>query len=316
MNSTHEQIPASKKWLVAIRPFSFPASTVPVIFGTVLAVVVGGAKLNPLFFGLALMGMVILHSASNILSDITDYNKGLDKVPTPVSGAIVRGMLSTKTARKGAILLFVVGSLIGLLLAWLTTPMLLVIGGVGVLIGVLYTLGGVFALKYHALGDLAVFLNFGILGSLGAWMVQTGTFSWIPVIWAIPVALLVAGILHANNWRDMASDKECRVVTLAGIFKDKGSLVYYAFLLFMPFVFVIFMVTAPRLFPGLTLPMPFSFFITLLALPMAVKLFNRARRRKNPENPMDFIALDGATAQLNLLFGLLSTGALLLNLVI
>jgi len=180
----------------------------------------------------------------------------------------------------------------------------LIIGAVGVAIGIFYA-----GLKYHALGDLAVFLNFGILGSLGAWVVQTQNFSWIPVSWTVPMAMLVSAILHANNWRDTITDTEKKVKTIASIFGDRGSLAYYAFLIFGPFVIIAGLILVPRLFSGRIVAMPWLFFLSLLALPNALKLWGRAVRRREPRQPMDFIILDGATAQHNLVFGLLCTAA-------
>jgi len=254
--------------------------------------------------------MVILHCGANLLSDINDYKKGLDKVPTPVSGGVVRGLITTSEARRAAILLFVIGTLIGLLLVYLTGYQLLIIGGIGVLIGVLYTVGGKLALKYHALGDLAVFMNFGVLGSLGAWYVQTEQLSWVPVVWVIPMAILVIAILHANNWRDMASDKEGKIYTVASLLGDRGSLIYYAMLIFGPFVFVLGLIFLPMLFNSTWPAMPLTFLITLITLPVALRLWSKAVSRKAPKQPMDFIALDGATAQFNLQFGILCTLAL------
>ena len=105
-----------KKWWISIRPFSLPASTMPVIFGTVLAVVYGGYDLNIGYFVLAFLGMVILHAAANILSDIYDFQKGLDVVANPVSGGVVRGIISKSEARKAAYILFAIGTIVGLTL--------------------------------------------------------------------------------------------------------------------------------------------------------------------------------------------------------
>jgi 1,4-dihydroxy-2-naphthoate polyprenyltransferase len=303
----------SKKWWISVRPFSFPASTMPVIFGSVLAFVYGGGSFSFGLFILAFLAMLMLHSGANILNDIYDYKKGLDKFPTPVSGGVVRKIISTKEAMEAAILLLSVGTMIGLYLAWVVDAWLLLIGVPGLLIGVFYTIGGKFALKYRALGDLAVFLNFGVLGSLGAWYVQTASFSWVPVLWAIPIATLVIAILHANNWRDIASDQEGHIFTIASLLGDNSSLKYYGFLIFGPF----FMVLALILVPYFLIPefpfMPFSFVLVLLSLPMALKLWQKALNRKQPKNPIDFIALDGATAQYNLAFGLLCTIALVIE---
>lgn len=310
-NIENENVPFLKKWLTAMRPWALPASTMPVIFGTSLAVVIGQVSLDVFKFILALFAMMILHSAANILSDVFDFKRGLDKMVTPVSGAIVRGWITTKQAAVFSVALFVFGSALGLTLVLMTGTVLLIIGGIGVFIGVFYA-----GLKYHALGDLAVFLNFGILGSLGAWVVQTNSFSWIPVFWTVPMAMLVSGILHANNWRDVSSDTERKVTTVASLFGDKGSLSYYAFLIFGSFVIVIGLILVPRLMSGQLIAMPWTFFIVLFGLPSALKLWGRAVRRHTPRLPMDFIILDGATAQHNLVFGLLCTAALWLQFIL
>lgn len=306
----------TKKWWISIRPFALPASTMPVIFGTVLAIVYGGSGFNVGLFLLAFIGMILLHSGANILNDIYDFKKGLDKYPTPVSGGVVREIITIPEARNAAILLLAIGTLIGLLLVWLVGPWLLAIGVPGLLIGIFYTKGDKFALKYRALGDLAVFLNFGVLGALGAWYVQTSQLSWIPVLWAVPLATLVIAILHANNWRDITSDREGRIYTIASLLGDSASLGYYGFLIFAPFFMVLALILVPYfLFPDFP-AMPFSFALVLLSLPMALKLWQKALNRKEPKNPIDFVALDGATAQFNLAFGLLCTIALVIESVI
>lgn len=310
------QVPFFKKWWISARPFSFPASTMPVIFGTVLAYVYGGHEFKPLLFVLAFIAMVILHSGANILSDIFDYEKGLDKVPAPTSGGVVRGIISIREAWIGSVTMLVLGTAIGFYLAWVSGPWLLAIGILGLLIGTFYTSHTAVNMKYNGLGDLAVFLNFGILGSLGAYYVQSATLSWIPVIWAIPMSMLVIAILHANNWRDIQSDKEIKIFTIASLLGDKKSLRYYGILIYGPFALVLGLILVPfLLFPKMT-AMPFTFLITIAALPFAIRLWKKALNRKTPAQPLDFIALDGATAQLNLLFGSLCTLALILHAVI
>jgi 1,4-dihydroxy-2-naphthoate octaprenyltransferase len=296
--------PRWKIWVVAARPWALPASTMPVVFGTSLAVVIGRARLDLVRFVLALLAMMILHSAANMLSDVFDFRRGLDRDITPVSGAIVRGWLRDTEVSRGAAVLFVIGILLGLALAAVTGWTLVWIGAAGVAVGASYTF-----LKARALGDFAVFLNFGILGGLGAWVVQTRTFSWLPVLWTVPMAMLVSGILHANNWRDIVSDGERRVRTFASLLGDRGSLVYYGFLVFGSMALVAGLMTVPRLLPGRWPAMPWTFVLVALALPRALKLWGRAVRRRNPRQPLDFVVLDGATAQYNLLFGLLSTAA-------
>ena len=295
-----KQVSSLKKWVIAARPWALPASTMPVLFGTSLAWVIAGAHVHAGRFLLALLAMVVLHSAANMLSDVFDAHRGLDRDVTPVSGAIARGWLTGRQVAIGSILLFIIGSALGLALVLMTGRVLLIIGGLGVLIGVSYTF-----LKYRALGDLAVFLNFGLLGSLGAWVVQTGSFSWLPVIWAVPQAALVIAILHANNWRDTVTDKERKVTTVASLLGDKGSLFYYGFLLFGSMTYIFALILLLRILPGRLTAMPLTFLLVVLALPKALDLWGRARRRHAPRRPMDFIILDGATSQYNLVFGVL-----------
>ncbi len=297
-----------KRWVIAARPWSFPASTMPVVFGTALAIVIGGARFSPLLFLWALATMVVYHAAANMLSDVYDFRHGLDREVTPVSGAVVRGWLTDGQVFRGATLLFGLATISGLLIARIAGRSLLVIGAVGLAVGVFYTL-----LKAHALGDLAVFLDFGLLGGAGAWVVQTGSFSWLPALWTVPMAMLVIAILHANNWRDAASDGERHVKTVAGLLGDRGSLAYYGCLLFGPFVIDLAFIAIPRIVGGPLRPMPLTFLLVLLALPHALKLWGRAIRRASPLQPMDFIILDGATASHNLVFGLLSTAAVVLE---
>ena len=307
----NKMVSPPKKWVIAARPWALPASTMPVIFGTSLAWVIARAPVHIVRFLLALLAMVILHSAANMLSDVFDDRRGLDREVTPVSGAIVRGWLTGRQVAIGSILLFIIGSALGLALVLMTGRVLLIIGGLGVLIGGSYTL-----LKYRALGDLAVFLNFGLLGSLGAWVVQTGSFSWLPVTWAVPQAALVIAILHANNWRDTVTDKERKVMTVASLLGDKGSLFYYGFLLFGSMAYICALILLPRVFPVRLTAMPLTFLLVLLALPKALGLWGRARRRHAPSRPMDFIILDGATSQYNLVFGVLCILAVWLHFVV
>lgn len=313
MNSfvSFPSIPVWKKWLIAARPWALPASAIPVCLGTLLAVIIGQSSFNVWRFLLALLAMVILHFAANMRSDVSDFRLGLDKEVTPVSGAIVRGWLSSEEVMKASFLLFALGSVLGLILVFITGPALLIIGLVGVAIGAAYPL-----LKARALGDLAVFLNFGVLGCMGAWIVQTGKFSLWPGIWAIPQALLVVAILHANNWRDTVTDKEKKIFTVASLLGDQGSMNYYSFLLFAPFVLSLIYVIVPRFISYRCPALPFPFLLTFLALPGAISLWQRAQRRHHPRRPLDFIILDGATSKFNWLFGLLSLTGLGLDLIL
>ena len=307
-----ENLSTLQKWRIAIRPFSLPASTMPVIFGNVLAVGFSAAPFHWLHFMAALLGIMLLHSAANMLNDVFDFRYGVDKTPTPVSGAVVRRLLSPATVLRAALILLAAGSAIGLWLAWSIGPGIFYLGVIGVVAAIFYTWKPI-ALKYHALGELAVFITFGILGVLGAWYVQMGRFDWLPVIWSIPISLHIVAILHANNWVDLKPDQSAGIRTIAGRIGGQRSKRYYAALIFSPFLLVIFFILLPRLMSIPIRPMPYCFLLTLLAFPKTWNLWQVARRwPESAETPV-FQALDGATAQLNLFFGLSSIIAVLLH---
>ena len=310
LNSTNpeQQPPWLKKWMVATRPFALPASTMSVIFGTVLAITLGNAPFNLLHFLAAFIGMAFLHTGSNLLNDVFDFKKGIDRNINPVSGAVVRDWITPAQALRAGLLFLLLGTIIGLFIVSRVGKPILWIGLTGVAVGAFYTWGPM-PLKFNALGDLSVFLNFGILGSLGAWTVQTGSLSWTPVLWAIPMSIFVVGILHANNWRDIESDRAGGIKTMASVLGDTASQSYYTFLLLSPF-FIILLFLVLSLINGLKPEMPMTFLVTFIAIPKAIKLIKKGMHRKNPAMPLDFIALDGETAQLNLIFGVLCTLAL------
>jgi 1,4-dihydroxy-2-naphthoate polyprenyltransferase len=296
-------------WWIASRPYSLTASAMPVVFGTVLAVTLGGVPLHGLRFAAAFFGMLMLHVGANLVNDGVDYRRGFDRRVNPVSGAVVRGWITPRQAFAVAGVLFALGTVLLAVLAVIVGLPILWIGLAGIAIGLLYS-AGPFALKYHAVGDLAVFLDFGILGALGAWTAQTGSLSWLPAVWAVPMSLLVIGILHANNWRDIEPDTTGGARTIASLLGDRLSAAYYGLLIFSPFVVVLALLGISRL--GIGPKMPFTFLITWLAFPLAVRLMRRSLARSTSPDPAQFRSLDGATGQLNLAFGLLCIAALVL----
>jgi 1,4-dihydroxy-2-naphthoate octaprenyltransferase len=294
--------------LTAGRVWALPASTMSVVFGTVLAVTIGGASFDLVLFAAAFVGMALLQVAANLLNDVYDYRNGLDRQVHPASGAVVREWITPGQGWRAAAACLAIGSLLGFYIVSRVGVPILWLGAIGVLCAVLYTWGP-WPLKYHAFGDLAVFLNFGVLGALGAWTVQTGSLSWVPAVWAVPMSLLVIAILHSNNWRDISCDGDGEVRTVAGYLGDTGSQIYQVTLLFAPFVIIaglVLLTHVTRLSPT----MPTTFLVTLLALPLAVRLVRTGSRRHDAQKAQAFAGLDGATAQLNLLFSLLCVAAL------
>ena len=297
-----------KVWIVAARAFALPASVMPVAFGAVLAVTIGEAPFDFGLFVASLVAMAVLHTGANLLNDVYDYRKGIDRQVNPVSGAVVRRWITPKQALTAATACLALGCTLGLYIASQVGAVVLYIGVVGVVVGIVYSWGP-WPLKYHALGDLAVFLDFGILGALGAWTVQTGQPSWVPAVWAIPMSLLVVGILHSNNWRDIDSDTHSGIRTVASCLGDARSAFYHEALLYAPFAIIVLLVLLTHVV-GISPKMPVTFLITLLALPLAIRLTRTGAQRRDPQNHQAFAAMDGAVARLNLVFGLLCLAAL------
>jgi 1,4-dihydroxy-2-naphthoate octaprenyltransferase len=299
-----------KKFNIVARFWSFTASSSSVIFGSICALVFTEIDFNIFYFVLAFVGMVSLHSGANILNDIYDYKKGIDREIYPASGGVVRGLVSMSEAYLWSIILFVIGISIGIFLAIATSKLILIIGALGIFMGIFYSFG--LGFKYYAFGDLFVFFSFGILGSTGGWLVQTGEFSWLPVLWDIPASLLIIAILHSNNWRDIERDTNVGTNSIASIFGDKFSERYYLFLIFMPFLLVLIYIFVPRFVSFFMPPLPLTYLLVLLALPKAIGLIKKALRRKDPEKQNDFLALDGSTAGFHFIFVMLSVIGLLL----
>jgi 1,4-dihydroxy-2-naphthoate octaprenyltransferase len=299
-----------KKWLIAGRPWSLPASVIPVIFGASLAATVGWVKLQAGLLLLSLLAMVFLHMAANMLSDVFDWQRGLDREITPASGAVARGWMTSRQVFRGSIVFFVIGSVLGLILVYLRGKLVLYTGLIGISLGLAYPW-----LKAASLGDLAVFLDFGLLGSFGSWVVQTGQFSWLPIIWAVPQGMLIAAILHANNWRDILTDREKKIYTTANFLGNRGSRRYYGVLIFGSMILMASLAVIPRFF-GLDFPsLPLSVLIVIFSWPQAWKLWKKAtvKNEEQAGDPLALIALDGATARYNLSFGLLAIGGLWLD---
>jgi len=313
METETEKTEWLKKWLIAGRPWSLPASVIPVIFGSSLAATVGWVKLHIGLLLLSLLAMIFLHMAANMLSDVVDWRRGLDREMTPASGAIARGLLTPGQVFRGSMVFFAIGSALGLILVYLCGKLVLYTGLLGIGLGVAYPW-----LKKEALGDVAVFIDFGLLGSFGGWVVQTGQFSWLPVIWAIPQGLLIVAILHANNWRDILTDREKKISTVANNLGGRGSRRYYGLLLFGSMALLATFVLVPRLF-GLDFPsLPLSILIVILCWPQARRLWKMSGSSTSPSQRQaaelaDCLDLDGATARYSLIFGLLTVGGLWLD---
>ena len=301
-----------KLWMMAMRPYAFPASIIPVLYGSVLAIVLNpDMQFNFFLFFLTLIGSMLVHVGTNIINDIYDFKSGIDKedkeIGIPHGGSMVlsKGFMSVKEMKIGATVALTLASLIGFYLYLEIGIYILYLCIFGLLSAIFYTATPI-ALKYKALGDIQVFLSFGAGITLGAYIVQTGEFSWLPVIFSIPIGFLIDAILHSNNIRDINFDGTFKVKTLPMIIGAKLSRYFYYFLVLGAYASIIVFVVLDLL--------PWFALLNLITLPTALKLIRMLKDIPDaPQARFDYGSKHiMMTAQLNMQFGLTLTLGLLI----
>ncbi|MEW5991086.1 MAG: LLM class flavin-dependent oxidoreductase [Chloroflexota bacterium] len=213
-----------------VRPFAYTASVIPVSAGAALAAVDG--RFDWLPFLAALAGAVLLHSGTNIVNEIYDVRQGIDTIVSPrASHAIVKGRMTERGAFLVAGLAFLLAVAVGLYLVVLRGPAIVALGLAGLIGGWGYTAPPL-QYKYRALGVPLVFLLMGPLMVVGSYFAVTGAWSPVAVVLSVPVGLLVAAILHGNEWRDISEDTRAGIVTLSSrVGKDWAHYGYVALVL-------------------------------------------------------------------------------------
>lgn len=284
----------------ATRPFSFPASIVPVLVGAML-VVQNGAEGRWALLPLTLLGMVILHAATNMVSDYFDYRHGVDRPGTMgSSGVIVEGLLPPRSVLTAGLICFAVGSGIGAVLAVLCGWPVVLLGAVGVLGGFFYS-GRPLGYKYVAMGDLGVFLLMGVLPVMGTYFVLTGTFTWALLWVSLPVGCLVTAILCGNNVRDIFHDRQAHVRTLESVLGFRGAKALYCGLVVGAYAAVVAMVAS-----GVLTAWALAVFLAAWPAVRNVSAIVAARADRTTEIAL----IDVSTAKHHLLFGLLLAAAM------
>ncbi|MBO5500350.1 MAG: prenyltransferase [Bacteroidales bacterium] len=220
------------EWMIAVRPWSFPASAMPVI-ASIAYLFWKGAQINWLFGLWALINIIIFHAAGNTWSDYFDFKKKVDADDTFGAKTLTTGMFSEKEIFRLSLSLTVVATLAGLALMALTGLPLLWIGLGGVLCTLLYPM-----LKYNALGDLVILMAYAFLPTIGTSFVTTGAIDWSVLLIALPVGLITDGILHSNNTRDTITDRRAGIKTMAMGLGHKASAILYGFEVIFPFVWI------------------------------------------------------------------------------
>ena len=292
-----------KSWLTATRYWSFPVSAMPVVATAAYFASRNmlGLEQIPLVL-LCILGAVILHSAGNVSSDYFDHRTGVDNQENYSVPFLVYGDFQPREYVVFATILYIIGAAIGIAITIITGWQLLIVGGVGVLLTAFYPW-----LKYHALGDMNIFVVFGVLIILGTTWVITGSYTTDALVLALPIGIITVAVLHANNTSDIDTDREAGIRTFAMLIGAKRSVALYKVYMVLPFLCVIGAVVAGLLSPW-TL-------ICLVALVLAVKNIRAANLFKQ-QGIIAMAKLDVASAQLQLAFStLLSVGLIIAALV-
>lgn len=244
-------------WLMAARVRTLPAAVAPVLVGTALAGFVH--VFHPLRFIAALVGATFIQVGTNLSNDYSDARRGADTEdrlgPVRVTAG---GLVPPGSVLVATYVSFGIAVLAGLYLVVVAGWQLLIVGAASILAGVLYT-GGPKPYGYEGLGEVFVFLFFGIVAVAGSYFVQTTHLVWEAFALAVPVGLLAAGILVVNNVRDIDTDRRAGKRTLAvRLGRDRtrtmfAGMVYLAYLL-TPVTWLFGPLKPWVLLPWLTLP--------------------------------------------------------------
>ena len=278
------------EWMIAVRPWSFPASAMPVLPATAY-LFWKGAEINWLFALWALVNIVIFHAAGNTWSDYFDYKRGVDREDAIGGMSIVSGEFQAVEIKRLAWCLLFVAVAAGIGLMFYAGLPVLYFGLAGCALILLYPW-----LKYHALGDLDIFLTYSVLPILGTSFVATG-YLHKEVLWLmLPIGLITVGILHVNNARDIEQDTRAGIKTFAMLIGKRASVVFYIAELMLPFVAI--------LVAAICGAMPWWALVVVVAMKPAIDNC-RAMVKLPTEGMKALVGVDEKTAQLQLMFSLL-----------
>jgi 1,4-dihydroxy-2-naphthoate polyprenyltransferase len=278
-------------WVLASRPKTLSAAAVPVLVGTACASARGEVKWGPALA--ALLGALLLQVGANFANDVFDFEKGADTAarlgPTR---AVQAGLLSARSMRRGMLLVFGLALVVGLYLTWHSGPVILLIGGASIASAIAYT-GGPYPLGYHGLGDVFVFIFFGLVAVCGTALVEIGRVPGLAFACAIPVGALATAILVVNNLRDRVTDLGAGKRTLAVRYGRAFALSQYRALLALSYLTPLALLLLGRTGPEIL--------VTFLSLPLAIK----TERAVTASEGRALNPLLAATAKLLAVFGLL-----------
>jgi 1,4-dihydroxy-2-naphthoate octaprenyltransferase len=249
-------MPTPAQWLAGARPRTLPAALAPVLVGSGVAAALGGFR--PLPAALALVVALALQVAVNYANDYSDGTRGTDADRVGPMRLVGSGTAAPRQVLLAAGLAFGVAAVAGLALAALSSWWLVAVGAVCILAAWTYT-GGPLPYGYRALGEVFVFVFFGLVAVVGTTFAQTGTLPGLAFAAAVPIGLLIVALLVVNNLRDIAGDAVAGKRTLAVLAGDRATRLGFVALFAVAFAAVV----------GIGLRRP-EVLVALLALPLAV----------------------------------------------
>ena len=287
-------------WIVASRPRTLPAAVAPVLVGTSLAI--SEDEFRPLAFAAALVGSVFIQIGTNLANDYSDARRGADTEdrlgPVRVTAG---GLMPPQRVLTGTYVAFAVAVACGAYLAYVAGPEMLVVGVVSIAAGVLYT-GGPRPYGYAGLGEVFVFLFFGLVAVTGSYYVQTEELTCESLALAVPVGLLAAAILVVNNVRDVDTDRRAGKRTLAVKLGRAGARRLFAAMLAVAYVVPVAIPLAGGLSWWALLP--------LASLPLVPPLWSTVSTKTDGPSLNGALA---ATGRLLAVFSLLLSAGILLS---
>lgn len=284
-----------RDWVIATRPWSFPASVMPILI--MWGILYSGRSAAGLSVDwtnalLCLPLLVLLHAGGNMVSDYFDYTRRVD-LPDCPNGVtwLYDGLFRPVEILRYGVVLVLAGALLGVWLLCRSSWTAVWIGAAG-----LALVFGYFWMKGHLLGDLNILLSFALLPAVGTMFVSTGSYHLDVLLYILPLGLLTVSILHANNTRDILSDKRAGLRTLPDRLGGRFGKWAYVAEVVLPYLLTPVYV----LFFG----QPWPLLIVFLTLPLAVR---NVRTMLSADDGMvgQIPTLDKASAQLQMLFGLL-----------
>ncbi len=283
---------------MAARPRTLPAALAPVLVGTALAIEHG--DFDVLVFLAALLGALFIQVGTNLSNDYSDARRGADTEdrlgPVRVTAG---GLVPPRQVLIATYVTFGLAVLCGVYLIVVAGWVLLLIGAASILAGILYT-GGPRPYGYEGLGELFVFLFFGVVAVTGSYYVQVESLAWAPFVASVPVGLLAAAILVVNNVRDIDTDRRAGKRTLAVRLGRERTRV----------LFVALLVVAYAMLVPLAIGLSPWVLLALASVPIAVRLVGIVRTRVDGPSLNEALA---GTGMLQLAFCLLLSAGVLLS---